>query len=103
MSGSRVLSMAACVRSRLNSASSELSLGRGRHLFTLRTRQFLPDGGEPQPPLVQNLGGEALLFAQQPEQKMLGADVFVAQPLGFFGPVRKHALAFVAKRQIHAG
>ena len=52
---------------------------RGGHLFALRTRQFLADGGEPQAALVQDLGGEALLFAQQAQQQVLGADVLVVQ------------------------
>jgi hypothetical protein len=34
---------------------------------------------------------------------MLRADVLVAQPLGFLGTVRQHALALVAERQVHAG
>ena len=96
--------MAAWVRSRLNSASSELSLGRADATFlTLRTRQFLADGGKPQAALVQNLRGETLFFAQQPEQQMLGADVLVAQPLGFLGAISQHAFALVAEGQIHAG
>ena len=74
---------------------------RGGHLLALRTLQLLADGGEPQPALVQNLGGEALLFAQQAQQQVLGPDVLVAQPLGFFGAVGQHALAFVAEGQVH--
>ena len=31
---------------------------------------------------------------------MLGADVLVAEPLGFFGAIGQHALALVAQRQI---
>ena len=50
--------------------------------------------------LVQNLGGETLLFAQQSEQQMLGADVLVIQPLGFFGAIGQHALALMAERKI---
>ena len=76
---------------------------RGRHLFTLRTRQFLADGGQPQTALVQDLRGETLLFAQQAQQQVLGADVLVVQPLGFFRAIGQHALAFVAQRQIHGG
>ena len=94
--------MAAWVRSRLNSASSELSLGRAEATFSLCERcQFLADGGEAQAALVQNLGGEALLFAQQAQQQVLGADVLVVEPLGLFGAIRQHALALVAQRQIH--
>ena len=39
--------------------------GRLVRLSRLRARQFFADGGEPQPALVQDLRGEALLFAQQ--------------------------------------
>ena len=73
----------------------------GRHFFALRARQLLPDGGEPQPALVQNFRGEALLLAQQAQQQVLGADVLVIQPLGLLGAIRQHALALVAQRQIH--
>ena len=96
--------MAAWVRSRLNSASSELSLGRLEATFSrLGTRQFFANGREAQAALVQNLGGEALLFAQQAQQQVLGADVLVVQALGFFGPISQDALALVAQRQVHGG
>ena len=36
----------------------------------------------------------------RPEQQMLGADVLVAQPLGFFRAIGQHALALMAQRQI---
>ena len=52
---------------------------------------------------MQDFGGEALLFAQQAQQQMLGADVLVVQPLGFFGAIGQHALALMAERQIHGG
>ena len=72
----------------------------GRDFFRLRPRQLFADGGKPQAALVQNLGGEAFLFAQQTQQQMLGADVLVAEPLGFLGAIGQHALALVAQRQI---
>ena len=74
---------------------------RGGDFLALRARQLFADGGEAQAALVQNFGGEALLFAQQAQQQVLGADVLVVQALGFFGAVGQHALAFVAERQIH--
>ena len=52
---------------------------------------------------MQDLGGEALLLAQQAEQQVLGADVLVVQALGFFRAIGQHALAFVAERQIDRG
>ena len=75
----------------------------GRHLFTLRTRQFFADGGQPEAPLVQDLRREALFLAQQTEQQVLRADVLVAQALGFLRTVGQDAFAFVAEGQIHAG
>ena len=90
------------MRSRLNSASSELSFGPGgRDFFALRTRQLFPNGRQPQSPLVQDLGRETFLFAQQAQQQVLGPDVLVIQPLGFFRAVGQHALALMAQRQIH--
>ena len=73
----------------------------GGHLFGLRTRQFFANGGEAQAALVQDLGGEALLLAQQAQQQVLGADVLVVQAFGLFRAIGQHALAFVAQRQIH--
>ena len=75
----------------------------GGHLFGLRTRQLFANGGKAQAALMQDLGGEALLFAQQAQQQVLGADVLVVQALGFFGAIGQHALALVAQRQIHGG
>ncbi len=100
MSGSRL-----AVHGGLGEIAAELRqqrafLGTLRHLFALRTRQFFANGGKPQSALVQNLGGEALLFAQQAQQQVLGADVLVIQPLGLFRAISQHALALVAQRQI---
>ena len=49
---------------------------------------------------MQDLGREAFFFAQQAEQQVLGADVLVVQPLGFFRAIGQHALALVAQRQV---
>ena len=73
------------------------------HLFLRGALHLLADGLQLQPALVQNLGGKALLFPQQPEQQMLGADVLVRKPLGLFGGIGQHALALIAERQIDAG
>jgi hypothetical protein len=69
-------------------------------LFLGGTGELFADGEEFQTTLVQDLGGEALLFAQEPEEEMLGADVLVREALGFFGGVGEHALAFVTERKI---
>ena len=49
---------------------------------------------------MQDLGGEAFLLAQQAQQQVLGADVLVIEPLGFFRAIGQHALALVAQREI---
>ena len=77
-------------------------MGRVEATFSLCERgQFFADGGKAQAALVQDFRGEALLFAQQAQQQVLGADVLVIQALGFLGAIRQHALAFVAEGQIH--
>ena len=96
--------MAACVRSRLNSLSSELSLGRLEDIFSELDRcDLLAHLRQAQAALMQDVGGETLLFAQQSEQQMLGADVLVIQPLGFLRAIGQHALALMAQRQIDRG
>ena len=93
------------MRSRLNSASRLDSRCR-----CLRGRLLLGDAGQLvanlrqlQAALLQNLGGEALLFAQQAQQQMFGTDVLVAQALGFFGRIGQHPLALVRERQVDTG
>ena len=75
----------------------------GRHFFRARPSDLLTNLREAKAALVQNIGGEALLLTQQSEQKMLGSDVLVVQPLGFLGAIGEHALAFVAQRQVDGG
>jgi hypothetical protein len=93
--------MAACVRSRENSLSREDSrCPRCGCFFLAGARQFFADGRKPQAALVQNLGGKALFFAQQTQQQMLGANVFVRKPFRLFRGIGQHALAFIAQGQI---
>src|SRR6185312_23606 len=49
---------------------------------------------------MEDLRRKTLLLAQQPEQKMLRANMFMAEPLRFFRPVRQNTLAFVTEREI---
>jgi hypothetical protein len=65
-------------------------------------RQFFAQRRQAQSALHQNLGAEALLFAQNSEQQVLGRHVFHAQPLGFFRGHIQDALAFGAQRHFHA-
>ena len=75
---------AACVRSRLNSASSEVSFGRAAVVFSPDVRASSSRKcREPQSALHQNFRAKALFFAQNSQQQMFRADVLDAQALGF--------------------
>src|SRR6266436_5347131 len=91
--GSSEPSDAACVRSRLNSASNEVSFGRAAAVFSPDVRASSSRSVE-----SRNPRSKALFFAQDPQQQMLGSDVFVAEPLGFFRRHIKDALALRAER-----
>ncbi len=66
-----------------------------RSLLLRDACQFLADLRELEAAFLQDLRREALLFAQQTQQQVLGPDVFVAQPLGFLGCVGQDALALI--------
>jgi len=73
-----------------------------RRRFLLRdARELIANLSQFQAALLQNLGREAFLFAQQSQQQMLSADMLVPQTLGFFCRIRQNPLAFVGKRQIN--
>ncbi len=72
-------------------------MGRLASFFSELVRcDFFANLREPQAAFAEDVGGEALLFAQQAEQQMLRADVLVIQALGFFRAVGEHAFALVA-------
>src|SRR5262249_43816862 len=77
-----------------------LFAGMGVALHVGLSHQVLADVGKPQPALVEDLGGDRILFAQQSEQQVLGADVPIAQPLRLFGGEGQHAFGLARKRQI---
>ena len=86
----------------LGQVAAELGQQAGLALALLRRSFLLRDAGQLvanlrqlQAALLQNLRGEAFFFAQQAEEQMFGADVLVAQPLGFFRRVGQHPLALV--------
>ena len=98
------------VHGRLGQVAAELGQQAGLALALLRRSFFLRHAGQLianlrqlQAALLQNLRGKAFLFAQQAQQQMFGADVLVAQPLGFFRRIGQHPLALVRKRQVDAG
>jgi hypothetical protein len=64
--------------------------------FLRRAGQLLANRREAQSALMQNLGGETLLFPEQPQQQMLGADVAVRKALGFLRGVGQNPFALVA-------
>ena len=74
-----------------------------RRLFLGHAGQLVANLRQLQAALLQNLGGEALFFAQQAEEQMLGSDVFVSETLCFFGGVGQDAFALVGEGQVDAG
>ena len=62
-----------------------LDAARQRRLLVEQLDDVLADGVEAHPLLHQDGGGDAALLAQDAEQQVLGADVVVQQPVGFFG------------------
>ena len=97
------------MRSRENSASRLCSLRWALPvcwtggLLLRGALQLLADGGQAQAALGEDLGGEALLLAQQAEQEVFGADVLVGEALGLLGGVGEHALALVGEREVDRG
>jgi hypothetical protein len=62
--------------------------------------QVLADLRESKPAVIENFRGDRVLFAQEPEQQMLGADVPVAKFLRFLRRICQHALGLPGERQI---
>ena len=92
------------MRSRLNSASSGVSFdARQRGLLVQQLDDVLADGVQAHPLFHQDGGGDRPLLAQDAEQQVLGADVVVQQPVGFFGRKLQHALGFGAERDLDRG
>src|SRR6266852_7063436 len=83
---------------------------QGRFALTLRlslflagTRQFPADSRKAYAAFVQDLGGEALLFTEQSQQKVLGSNVLVRKALSLLGSVNQNLLALVARREVDRG
>ena len=85
-------------------------LGEVRRLFLLRgalvragrAGDLFAHGVQAQSAFVENLGGHRTLFAQESEQKMLGADVAVLETVALFVREGEHALGLWRKRQFDA-
>ena len=96
------------IRGRLGQIAAEfaqqrrlLRLRRGRPLGG-GARDLLAHRRQAQTAVMQNLGREAFLLPEHAKQEVLGPDVLVAQPFGFFGRKGENPLAFVTQGQIHA-
>ena len=74
--------------------------GDGAKGYTSAAKR-LANGGKRGAALTQNHCREAFLFAQQPEQQMVGADVLVIEPFGFLGAIGEYACALLTQRHIH--
>ncbi len=76
-----------------------LDPGQGRLLVEQRD-DVLPDGIQAHAFFHQDGGGHRPLFAQDPEQEVLGADVVVEQPIGLFRGELEDPLGFRAERDL---
>src|ERR1700687_385260 len=72
------------------------TLPLGLSLLLSAAGELFADGREAQTALVQDLGGEALLFPQQAQKQVFGPDVAMRKALGFLGGVSKNPFAFIA-------
>ena len=103
-SGSSWFFIAASVRSRLNSASSGVSFTRVSVVFSLSSATMSSRTVLSRIPFsMQDGRRDRTLFAQDPEQQVLGADVVVQQPIGFFGRELQDALGFGAEGDLDRG
>ena len=69
-------------------------------LFVQQRNDVLADGVEPHPFFHQDRRRDRALFAQDPEQQVLGADVVVQEAIGFLGGELQHALRLGAERDL---
>ena len=74
-----------------------------RGLLVQQLDDVLANGVQAHPLLHQDGGGDGTFLAEDAEQQVLGADVVVQQPVGFFGRELQHALGFGAERDLDRG
>ncbi len=79
-----------------------LGADRGR-LFVEELNDVLADTGEAHPLVVQDGRGHRAFLAQDPKEQMLGANVGVQQPVGFFRRELEHPLGLGAEGNLHRG
>ena len=103
-SGSSWFFIADSVRSRLNSASSGVSLTRVSVVFSLRSWTMSSRTVFRRIPFSMRMDAATERSSRRmPEQQVLGADVVVQQPVGLFGRKLQHALGFGAERDLDRG
>ena len=103
-SGSSWFFIADSVRSRLNSASSGVSLTRVSVVFSFRSWTISSRTVLSRIPFSMRMDAATRpLLAENPEQQVLGADVVVKQPIGFLGRKLKNPLGFGAERNLDRG
>ena len=73
---------------------------RQRGLLVQQLDDVLAHGVQAHPLFHEDGRRHRALFAQDAEQQVLGADVVVQQPIGFFGRKLQHALGFGAERNL---
>jgi len=92
------------VRSRLNSASSGVSLTRVSVVFFVQQLDdVLAHGVEAHPLFHEDRRRHRSLLAEDPQKEVLGADVVMEQAVGFFCRKLQNALGFRAERDFDRG
>ena len=76
---------------------------RQRRLLVEQRDDVLADGVEAHPLFHEDRRRDRALFAQDAEQQVLGADVVVQEPVGFFGRELEDALGFRAEGNLDRG
>ena len=74
-----------------------------RRLLVQQLDDVLADRVEPHPLLHEDGGGDAALFAKDPQEQVLGSDVVVQEPVGFFRGALQDALGLSAERNFDRG
>ena len=76
---------------------------RQRRLLVQELDDVLADRVQAHPLFHEDRRRDRALFAQDAEQQVLGPDVVVQQPIGFFGRKLQHPLGFGAERDLDRG
>src|SRR5262249_38568193 len=85
---------------RLTLAARAFAAFIGFHVVPQQVQDFFPDVLESKPEVHEDLGGDALLLAQQPQEQVLGADVVVIEVAGLLDRILDHLLGSRRLRQL---